>query len=129
VGRGELQGVPDPFEVVVRVGLEIGIPLDLLGEDHFAVDQSGALAIRAAEVEPDPTAAKVAPQRQVRGALGWETRLVDDRERQGALEKFADKVSVKRADAAGDILTAKRLGQGGRQRAAEQYFVAAAGPQ
>ena len=31
-----MEGIADAFEVVVRVGLKVGIPRNLLGKDHFA---------------------------------------------------------------------------------------------
>ena len=65
---GTFQRVVDAVVMVLRVALEIRVPGDLLGEDHLAVDDRGALAVGAAEIEPDPAAVEVAAERDGRFA-------------------------------------------------------------
>src|SRR6478609_7437086 len=63
------QRIHDAVEVVLRVGLEIGIPFRLLAEDDLAINHRCGLAITAAEIETDATAFEIAPERTGVGAF------------------------------------------------------------
>ena len=49
--------------MVIRVGLEVGVPDDFLAELHFAVDDCRRFSVAAAEVESDPATVEVAADR------------------------------------------------------------------
>ena len=70
VGGGAGEGVADAVEVVLRIGLEVGVPGDFFGEDDFAIDDGGGFAIGAAEVEADAAAVEVTTEGGG-GAVGW----------------------------------------------------------
>ena len=101
MGGGAFQGVLDALNVVLRVLLEIRVPHDFFGENHFPVDHGGALAVGAAQVKADAVAVQIAAQRHGAGIFlrqflhGYLLHL-----NRGAVNLLADEVPVKLTDAA-----------------------------
>jgi hypothetical protein len=54
---------PDAVVVVAGVGLEVGVPLDLLGVHDLTVHDRGAFAVTAAEIETDTAAVEMTTER------------------------------------------------------------------
>ncbi len=100
---GQLQAVADAVEVIGRVGLKVGVPLDLLGEDDLAVDEGGAFAVAAPEVEADAAAFQVVLHRKAggRGGIGRGAAFTDAH---GLPEAgLTDKVAIESARALGPV--------------------------
>ena len=93
----ELQRVHDAVVMVIGIAFEIGRPLDLFGEDDFPVDQRRALAVGAAEIEPDAAAVEIAPERERRRGFLREPALFDDDDFNALLEGLLEEVVVERA--------------------------------
>ena len=56
--------------MVIRIGLEIRIPLNLLTEFHLAINHRRRLAITAAKIKTNATAIEIAPNRTRLDVLG-----------------------------------------------------------
>ena len=124
----QLQRRADVPVVVVRIGLARRLPDDLFAEDRLAVDDGRHLHVRSPEVEADPAAVEVAPQRlaglarrrDLAGAAG------DDRERP-AVHLLAHEAVVERPGAVGRVRPRDVLAD--RRRPANRHLPAAARPQ
>jgi len=110
VVRRPAQGVHDALPVVLRVGLVVGIPLDLLAPDDATIDDRRHLAITAAQVEADTAAVQVAAQRRGRRMLGRQLVRRDDLDRM-TVDALPDDLGVEAAGRAVPEVRAQLLDQ------------------
>ena len=112
--------------MILRVGLEIRIPLRLLAEDDFAINHRRRLAIAAAEIEADATTFQIAAQRIRPCAFCGDVAGANDFDRM-IIHPFADDLGIKFP---GGVIAIMR-GQPGRKisRAIEMNPPTAARPE
>ena len=126
VGGGAAEGVKDAVEVVLRVGLEVGVPDGFVAEDDGAVDDGGDFAVAAAEVEADAAAVEVASEGAGGGARGGRVGGGDDFDGM-VVDAFADEVGIEAAGGGVAEVAGELIGQG--WRAVEVDAPAAAAPE
>ena len=126
--RRAAQRCLDAVVVILRIALKIRVPRHLLGEDDAPVDDCGALAIRAAEVEADAAAIQVAAQRHGgfagRGHVGEIAGLDGELP---AIDLAAHELGIEFPRAGRGVNAAQHFGN--RRIAADDHAPAAARPE
>jgi hypothetical protein len=129
MARGEVERVADAGQMIGGVGLEVRIPLHFLGEDDLAVDERGALAVGAAQIEADAASGEMASERQVGGRGDGQGGRLDRAEGQRPFEDLAEEVGVERAGAGGGVIGLQAFGERPGLGTTEQDLLGAARPE
>ena len=108
--------------------MEVGVPCDFFGEDHFAVDHGSGFAVGTAQVEPDPAAVQVSAQGLSGGFCGGSIFVRGVADFHGVAVNVAHHFGVELAFAVLQVVD-RLHGIGNALIAGDGHFVAAIDPE